>query len=91
MTASLDEQFRSQLPAVADVSQIDVVTLQQIQMTHIAGLEMSAVPIYPAIQLRDEPAMRGAYTLAEYKLSVLCQTTFHSVGRCLSTCSKTIN
>lgn len=41
----MDERFRSELPVVADVSQMDVLTLQQIQMTHIAGLEMSVIPI----------------------------------------------
>lgn len=36
---------RSHLEVVADVSQIDVATWQQVQMIHITGLEMSVIPI----------------------------------------------
>lgn len=70
MTVSLGEQFRS---AVADVSQMDVATLQRTQMAHIAGLEMSVIPISPAIQLRDKIIMRGAHAEAQYKLLTPCQ------------------
>lgn len=40
----MDEHFRSYLEVVADVSQIDVAW-QQVQMSHIIGLEMSVIPI----------------------------------------------
>lgn len=58
------------MPAKADASQMDVVTLQRIQMTRVSGLDMSTTPIQPGTQQRDESIMGSAYTKVQYQPSM---------------------